>query len=144
MQRTARQRKETGLDMRDLHSCANPCNALIITRDEQESGSSPLVDSLSYLQNPLKATAHDVRVGGIVNSRLSQCLVPRIGVLQVVAGHSRWRRRILWHCPSGRCARVSAGVAPSKEPRPSAEKLNTANFALTGFSEVDYSVRHND
>jgi len=32
--------------MRDLQAWANPCNASIITRNEQVSGSSPLVGSL--------------------------------------------------------------------------------------------------
>jgi hypothetical protein len=32
-----------------LHSCANPCNTLFITRNEQISGSSPLVGSLFSL-----------------------------------------------------------------------------------------------
>jgi hypothetical protein len=31
--------------MRDLQTCPNPCNASFITRNEQESGSSPLVSS---------------------------------------------------------------------------------------------------
>ncbi len=68
MQHMPSRRTQNRLDMRHLLTCASPCNALIIIRDEQESGSSPLVDSLSYLQNPLKATAHDVRVGGIVST----------------------------------------------------------------------------
>jgi hypothetical protein len=40
--------------MPDLQGCANPCNAWIITRNEQESGSSPLVGSLFFLQNSQK------------------------------------------------------------------------------------------
>ena len=32
--------------MRDLQARANPCNTLFITRNEQESGLSPLVGSL--------------------------------------------------------------------------------------------------
>jgi hypothetical protein len=34
--------------MRDLQTRANPCNALWITRNEQVSGSSPLVGSLIF------------------------------------------------------------------------------------------------
>src|SRR5215208_1951122 len=71
-----------------------------------------------------------------VSSRLSRNLVPCIGVLQMVAGHSRWLRRILWHGPFDQCAWVSAGAAPSKKLRPSAEEPNSTNFALIGFSEV--------
>src|SRR5215213_10426199 len=71
-----------------------------------------------------------------VSSRLSRNLVPCIGVLQMVAGHSRWRRRILWHGPFERCAWVSAGAAPSKKLRPSSYKIVSANFALTEFSEI--------
>ena len=33
--------------MRDLHARASPCNTGLITRNEQVSGSSPLVDSPS-------------------------------------------------------------------------------------------------
>ena len=46
MQHWAKQRRETGLDMRDMQSCANPSNAYWLTRNEQVSGSSPLVGSL--------------------------------------------------------------------------------------------------
>ena len=52
MQHAASQRKENPLDMRDLQEPANPCNALWLTRNEQVSGSSPLVGSLIFLQNP--------------------------------------------------------------------------------------------
>jgi hypothetical protein len=38
------------LEIRDLQASANPCNARPITRNEQVSGSSPLVGSLFYLQ----------------------------------------------------------------------------------------------
>src|SRR5215212_2826284 len=54
----------------------------------------------------------------------------------MVAEHSRWRRRILWHGPFERCAWVSAGAAPSKKLRPSSYKIVSANFALTEFSEI--------
>jgi hypothetical protein len=47
VQHRARPRKESGLDMADLQACANPCNNLFITRNEQEGGSSPLVGSQS-------------------------------------------------------------------------------------------------
>jgi hypothetical protein len=40
----------------------------VITRNEQVSGSSPLVGSLFYLQNQKKGEAHDVRVEGFVSS----------------------------------------------------------------------------
>jgi hypothetical protein len=49
VQQGARQRKETGLDMRDLQTRANRCNALFITRNEQARGSSPLVGSFLCL-----------------------------------------------------------------------------------------------
>jgi hypothetical protein len=54
----------------------------------------------------------------------------------MVAGHSRWRRRILWYGPFDRCAWISVGAAPSKKLRPSAEKKNSANFADMKFSEL--------
>jgi hypothetical protein len=38
--------------MRDLQLRANSCNTLTITRNEQVSGSSPLVGSLFFLQIP--------------------------------------------------------------------------------------------
>ncbi len=38
------------LSMGDLQARANPCNTRIITRNEQVSGSSPLVGSLFYGQ----------------------------------------------------------------------------------------------
>jgi hypothetical protein len=40
----------------------------VITRNEQVSGSSPLVGSLFYLQNAQKQKCPDVRVGGFVSS----------------------------------------------------------------------------
>ena len=43
MQQGASQRKENPLDMGDLQPPASPCNALIITRNEQARGSSRLV-----------------------------------------------------------------------------------------------------
>jgi hypothetical protein len=49
VQRKARQRKEIGLDIGDLQPWANLCNALWLTRNEQESGSGPLVGSLSSI-----------------------------------------------------------------------------------------------
>src|SRR5215218_2345257 len=55
-----------------------------------------------------------------VSSRLlSQGLVPCVGVLQMVGGHSRWRRPILWYGRFDRCAWVSAGATSSKKLRPS-------------------------
>src|SRR5215217_8579839 len=45
-----------------------PGSPLFLTRNEQVSGSSPLVGSLFYLQNPYKRKAHDVGVGGFVSS----------------------------------------------------------------------------
>jgi len=48
VQRTASRRRQYRLGMRDLQARANPCNALFITRNEQVSGSSPLVGSLCF------------------------------------------------------------------------------------------------
>ena len=59
MRRRARQRIETGLDIRDLQARATPCNALFITRNEQVSGSSPLVGSPFSLRIPTKAESPD-------------------------------------------------------------------------------------
>jgi hypothetical protein len=39
-----------------------------LTRNEQVSGSSPLVGSLLYLQNPQKQKASDQNIGGFVSS----------------------------------------------------------------------------
>jgi hypothetical protein len=43
VQRGANQGRETGSSMRHLQTRAVPCNVRIIIRNEQESGSSPLV-----------------------------------------------------------------------------------------------------
>ena len=40
----------------------------LLTRNEQVSGSSPLVGSIFYLQTPQKRKAPDVSVGGFVSS----------------------------------------------------------------------------
>ena len=45
MQRAARQDKESVPNVRDLQLSANPSNARWITRNEQESGSIPLLGS---------------------------------------------------------------------------------------------------
>src|SRR5215217_3847778 len=55
--------KENSLDKRLLQPCVNSCNALFITRNEQESGSSPLVGSSFYLQIPQKRRISDIRCG---------------------------------------------------------------------------------
>jgi hypothetical protein len=73
-----------------------------------------------------------------LSSRLSQNLVPCVGVLQMVVGHSRWRRPIRWCGPFDRSAWVSAGAASSKKLRPSDSKEESANFVLTEFQEVGY------
>ena len=49
VQHAATQSRESRLDMRGLQASENLCNAWIITRNEQESGSSPLVGSLYSL-----------------------------------------------------------------------------------------------
>jgi hypothetical protein len=78
---------------------------------------------LSFLPaKPAKTKTSDQNIGDFVSSRLSRSLVPCIGVLQMVAGHSRWRRRILWYGPLDRRAGVSVDAAPSIKLRPSAEK----------------------
>jgi hypothetical protein len=55
VQRRVSRRSENRLNMRDLQLQANPCNARWITRNEQVSGSSPLVGSLfsAYLSRIL-------------------------------------------------------------------------------------------
>jgi hypothetical protein len=52
VQHSANRRRENRLDMEDLQARANPCNPLIITRNETLglSGSSPLVGSLFRLR----------------------------------------------------------------------------------------------
>jgi hypothetical protein len=45
VQHAATRSRESRLDMRVLQPCAHPCATLPITRNEQESGSSPLVGS---------------------------------------------------------------------------------------------------
>jgi hypothetical protein len=49
--------------MRYLQACASPCNALFITRNEQVSGSSPLVGSLepAYLSRIVADLLNDPR-----------------------------------------------------------------------------------
>jgi hypothetical protein len=52
VQHVASQRKETGLDMRDLQPWANPCNTLFITRNELRSAVRVRSSALTnYLQN---------------------------------------------------------------------------------------------
>jgi hypothetical protein len=46
--------------MRHLQSPAYPCNARPITRNEQESGSSPLVGSPLYYCSQLKREGEDM------------------------------------------------------------------------------------
>jgi hypothetical protein len=48
MQHAVNRRSKNRLGMRNLQSCAKPCNALLITRNEQVSGSSPLVGSPAF------------------------------------------------------------------------------------------------
>jgi hypothetical protein len=52
--------------MRDFQANANLCNTLFLTRNEQVSGSSPLVGSLLFLQNVTKQKILDAcsRTGG--------------------------------------------------------------------------------
>jgi len=38
--------QKTSLDIGDLQLCASPCNAYCLTRNEQVSGSGPLIGSL--------------------------------------------------------------------------------------------------
>jgi hypothetical protein len=56
VQHRASRKKENPLDKGNLQARAKPCNALVITRNEQESGSSLLVGShvsLHLHQNPI-------------------------------------------------------------------------------------------
>jgi hypothetical protein len=111
--------KRNPLGIGDLQPCANLCNTRIITRNEQVSGSSPLVGSLFLPGNPAKMRNPRCGCRGFckqyVISRLSsQGLVSRVGVLQMGAVHNRWRRPILWYGPFDRCAWVSADAASSK------------------------------
>jgi hypothetical protein len=62
VQHAARRSKETGLGMRHLQPSATPCNPLFLTRNEQVSGSSPLVGSpgspqISGIRKPRKSCA---------------------------------------------------------------------------------------
>jgi hypothetical protein len=64
---------------------------------------------LSFLPAKLVKKALGSLVGGFGSSRLSQSLIPCVGVSQMAAGHSRWRSPILWYGPFDRCAWVFGG-----------------------------------
>ena len=48
VQLAAIRRRKNRVSMRDLQSCATPSNPQLLTRNEQVSGSSPLVGLLFY------------------------------------------------------------------------------------------------
>ena len=83
MQHGARQRNETGLSMQDLQDGARLGNALLITSNEQVSGSNPLVGS------PKGAVLQVIR-------EVRQRVEPRFTATQlvpVIGWHSRVRPR---------------------------------------------------
>jgi hypothetical protein len=65
----ANQGREIGLGMRVLQASARHGNTPRLPRNEQVSGSSPLVGSSFFLQIPQKQKAPDIDIGGFGSSR---------------------------------------------------------------------------
>jgi hypothetical protein len=74
VQHGAKQRKETSLGMGDLQAHASPCGARIIIRNEQKSGSSPLVSALEVGLLKLK-TREEAKPGDEPTAFLRLCNV---------------------------------------------------------------------
>ena len=79
MQHGASQRKEIRLNMRGLQPRASRCNARPITRNEQVSGSSPLVGSL-FLPIDKPNTREEETLGDLPGASLHHPYITEAGV----------------------------------------------------------------